>query len=222
MSSAPPLRRRPPGRSILLHGVDWRTYGRLLKIFADRPGLRLTYDRGALEIMSPLREHESVAEILGCFVRVLAEELNVPIGAGRSTTLRRRKKQRGLEPDHSWWIQNEIRVRGKTDIDFRVDPPPDLAIEVDVTRSSPNRMSIYAALGVQEIWRDDKGALTFHLLQSDGTYAVIPRSQALPLVTPADLARFLALRTTLDETSLVRQFRAWVRQQLAGGTPPAP
>ena len=193
-----------------------------MRLFAERPGFRLTYDRGALEIMSPLYKHASNTDLLARFVNVLTEEQDMPIKAGRSTTLRRRKKRRGLEPDHSWWIQNEIRVRGKTDIDFRVDPPPDLAIEVDVTRSSPNRMSIYAALGVQEIWRDDKGALTFHLLQSDGTYAVIPRSQALPLVTPADLARFLALRTTLDETSLVRQFRAWVRQQLAGGTPPAP
>src|SRR5437016_6134570 len=90
-------------RHLLLHEIDWRTYSRLLRVFADRPSVRLTYDRGDLEILTPLPEHESDADLLGRFVVVLTEELQLPIKAGRSTTYRRRRKQRGLEPDNSYW-----------------------------------------------------------------------------------------------------------------------
>src|SRR5438132_2188729 len=98
---------------LVLTGADWRTYTRLLHIFAERPSIRLTYDRGDLEIMSPLREHETDADMLGRFVVVLTEELGLTLGAGRSTTYRRRRKRRGLEPDNSYWIANEPRIRGK-------------------------------------------------------------------------------------------------------------
>jgi Uma2 family endonuclease len=204
-----------------LHSIDWRTYVRLLRAFEERPGIRLTYDRGVLEIMSPRHEHESDADMLGRFVAVLSEEQNIPIEAGRSTTLRRRRKRRGLEPDHSWWIAQEPQVRGKRHIDLRVDPPPDLAVEMDVTSSSLDRMSIYAKLGVPEVWRLSAQGLTFQELQPDGTYAAIPASRAFPLVTPAVLSRYLALRATLDETTVIRQFRSWVQQCLAGGAAPS-
>ena len=90
----------PASPRFVLSGVDWRTYTRLLHIFAERPSIRLAYDRGELEIMSPLPEHESDADMLGRFVVVLTEEMRLPIKAGRSTTLRRRRRQRGLEPDN--------------------------------------------------------------------------------------------------------------------------
>jgi len=204
----------PSSRHLLLCGVDWRTYTRLLHVFAERPSVRLTYDRGDLEIMSPLPEHESDADMLGRFVVVLTEELGLPIKAGRSTTYRRRRVRRGLEPDNSYWIANEPRVRGKRRINLRIDPPPDLAIEVDVTSSSLDRMGIYAALAVPEVWRLDGPILTFHVLAADGRYVESPHSAAFPLVTPADLVGFLALRSTLDENTVVRQFRDWVRQRL--------
>jgi Uma2 family endonuclease len=208
---------------MVLSGVGWRTYTRLLYVFAEYRSVRLTYDRGELEIMSALREHESDADMLGRFVVVLTEELGLPINAGGSVTLRRRRKQRGLEPDRCWWIANELRMRGKRRLDLRVDPPPDLAVEVDVTRSSLNRMGIYAALKVPEVWRLDGAALTFHVLGAGGQYAASPRSVAFPLITPADLVRFLDLRVTQDENAVVRQFRTWVRQQIAAqGTPPPP
>jgi Uma2 family endonuclease len=153
--------------------------------------------------------------MLGRFVVVMTEELTLPIKAGRSTTLRRRPKQRGLEPDDSYWIATEPRVRGKRRIDLRVDPPPDLAIEVDVTSSSLDRMGIYAALAVPEVWRLDGPVLTFHVLGADGRYAERPHSAAFPQVTPSDLIGFLSLRSTLDENAVVRQFREWFRQRLA-------
>src|SRR5262249_54893083 len=138
---------------LVLRDIDWKTYNRLLRAFAERPGIRLTYDRGTLEIMSPSHGHDTDARFLGRLVVTLTEELGLPIKGGGSTTFRRRRRRRGLEPDDCYWIANEPRVRGKRKINLRVDPPPDLCIEVDVTHSSLNRLSIYAALNVPEVWR---------------------------------------------------------------------
>lgn len=204
------------GRTLLLDHVDWPTYSRLLRAFAERPGIKLTYDRGRLEIMSPLHEHESDADFLGRLVVVLTEELKLPIKAGGSTTYRRRRKRRGLEADNSYWILSEPKVRGKRHIDLRVDPAPDLAIEVDVTRSSLDRMSIYAALKVLEVWRLAGGLLSFHVLQDDGTYAEGP-SRVFPGLRAADLLPFFALRNQFDENEVIRRFRDWVKQRIAAG-----
>jgi Uma2 family endonuclease len=195
----------------------------MLRAFEERPGFRLTYDRGTLEIMSPLFEHEVDIDLLGRFVVVLTEELGLPIQAGRSTTFRRRRMRRGLEPDHSWWIAHAQQMRGKRRIDLRVDPPPDLAIEVDVTRRTLNRMSIYARLRVPEVWRLNAQGLTFQVLQPNGRYAEQTHSLSFPLFNPADLMAYVALRSQHDENEVVRRFRAFVRQRLApptGSSPP--
>jgi Uma2 family endonuclease len=213
----------PANGAVVLYDADWQTYERLLKVFAERPKVRLTYDRGVLEIMSPLKEHELDRYLLGRFVDALTEELGLPIQGGGSTTLRRRRKQKGLEPDNCYWIVSEPLVRGKRDLNLRRDPPPDLAIEVDATRSSLNRMDIYAKLRVPEVWRLDGTALLFYGLGSDGKFTPMTHSRAFPMVAPADLNRFLALSATQDANSIIRQFREWLRQQIAGkSTPPCP
>ena len=208
---------------LLLDNVDWRTYTRFLYLFAERPGYRLTYDRGRLEIMSPLAEHEINTDFLGCLARALSDELGLPIKGGGSTTLRRRRRQRGLEPDRCYWIANEPAVRGKQTLDLRIDPPPDLAIEVDVTSSSLDRMAIYAALAVPEVWRVDNRTLTFHVLDTKQKYVAVSQSRAFPFVTAADLMAFVAMCANQDENSVLRQFRTWVKQQRAsGGTKTTP
>jgi Uma2 family endonuclease len=204
----------------VLYGIDWGTYTRLLRAFEGQYRFRLTYDRGTLEIMSPLWQHEGSAYLLGRLIDALTEELGIPVRAGRTVTLRRRRLRRGLEPDNCYWIASEARVRGKTKLNLRTDPPPDLAIEVDVTRSSLNRMSIYAALGVPEVWRVNAQGLTFNVLVA-GSYQVRPTSLAFPQLRPADLSPFLSRLGQDDDTTIIRQFRAWVRQHLLGGTAPA-
>jgi Uma2 family endonuclease len=219
MSLAIPFTAHPPA---VLHDIDWCLYTRLLGAFRGRR-FRLTYDRGTLEIMSPLWEHEGPAYLVGRFIDVLTEELNVPCRAGRSVTLRRRRKRRGLEPDNCYWIANAPRLQGKRHLDLSVDPPPDLAVEVDVTNSSLDRMSIYAALGVPEVWRLGAAGLAFHVLEA-GAYQVRPHSLAFPQLASADLGGFLAQLGQTDDTALVRQFRDWVRAQLPGWaawSPPA-
>jgi Uma2 family endonuclease len=195
----------------------------MLRVFAERPADRLTYDRGVLEIMSPLPEHERPADMLGRFVMILTEELQLAAVSGGSSTLRRRRRQRGIEPDKCWWIANAHRLQGRIRIDLRTDPPPDLAVEVDVTSSSLNRMGIYATLGVREIWRHHNDILTFHVLDTvTGTYQVHTHSLAFPMISSADLAGFLAQLGQVDDTTLGLQFRAWLRQRLAGASPSPP
>lgn len=125
--------------------------------------------------------------------------------------------ERGLEPDECFYLTNEPLVRSKDEIDLETDPPPDLAVEVDITRSSLKRLPIYAAIRVPEVWRYDGQVLTIHQLGADGKYAVAERSRYFAFVTGPDLARFLNQRTQIDENSLIRTFRDWVREQIAAG-----
>lgn len=219
MATAIPVEQR-----FLVTSVPWRTYTRLLRVFADRPGIRLTFDDGTLELKTLSHEHEADSYLLARLIDALTEELNLPVKGGGSTTFRKRRRQRGLEPDACWWIGNEARVRGKTTIDLRLDPPPDLALEIDVTHSSLGRMGIYAALGVPEIWRYDGQTVSCHWLGSDGRYSENAVSQAFPGLRVQELARFLSMRGQGDDNAIVRQFRAWVRRQAGPGGPmqPAP
>jgi Uma2 family endonuclease len=203
----------PSHQRFLLPSVPWRSYERMLRAFADRPGVRLTYDRGVLEIMTLSHGHENRGHLLGRFVVVLTEELGLPLKSGGSTTLRRRKRRRGLEPDECYWVANEALVRDKDVINLLRDPAPDLAMEIDITHSSLDRLGIYAALGVPEIWRFDGQHLTFHVLGADGQYSAAESSLTFPQLTPADLLAFLNLRGQMDENAVVRQFRTWVRQR---------
>ena len=217
MSTIPPL--ASPDERVLLHDVSWDEYTRLLRAFAGRRSVRLTYDRGVLEIMTPLFRHDNSTRFLGRVVVTLTEELHLPIASGGSTTLRQRRRRRGLEPDECFWIANEPRVRGRQRLNLRTDPPPDLAIEVDVTRSSLDRMGIYAGLRVPEVWRLDVAGLTFHMLQAGSIYAASVTSGSFPMVTAADITGFLALLGLDEENAILRQFRAWTRQRQSGARP---
>jgi Uma2 family endonuclease len=197
---------------VLLRNISWQTYQVLLKDLEEQPGIRLTYDRGLLEIMAPSPPHENYKKVLGRFVETLTEELNIEIKSLGSLTCKREDLARGLEPDQCYYIQNEAVVRTLDEIDFNQDPPPDLVIEIDITSSSINRLSLYAALGVPEIWRYDARAITIYRLEGE-SYQVCDRSPTFPQITPAEVMRFLELRKTMGETSLIRSFRKWVRSQ---------
>lgn len=201
MSQAPLLRKRAERQCLRLSGIDWRTYSRLLYVFAERPSIHLTYDRGELEIRPPRLDHDGDSRLLGRIVLVLTEELGLPLKAGGSTTLRRRLKRRGIEADDCFWIANAHRMAGRRRLDLRTDPPPD-------------RLGIYAALQVPEVWRLEDDVLTFHVLGMDGRYTTVAHSQSFPQVTPADLFVFLQqARQADDENAVIRRFREWIRKR---------
>ena len=221
-AAPPPAGLGPPsGRAVRIDGVGWDGYRLLLRAFAGNSGVRLTYDRGKLEIVSPTFRHESYAGALGKFVTFLCLGLKRPLVSGGSMTLRRRRWQRGVEPDRCFWIASAHRLFGRPDIDLRTDPPPDLVIEVDVTHRSIKRLPIYARLGVPEVWRLAADRLAF--LRLDGRkYEPTLRSINIPEVTPADLMTFLAdLRPVADEAAVMARFQEWAARlpRPAGGTP---
>jgi Uma2 family endonuclease len=195
---------------VLLSGISWATFESLLAETRNH-GTRFTYDRGYLEMMSPSREHERVKTLMGRMIESLTEELGIPISSAASTTLKDQLKERGVEADESYYIANEAKVRGRDNLDLRVDPPPDLAIEVDISSSSLDQLSIYAALGVPEVWLYDTQALRVYQLQPDGSYSQQSRSPSLPFLPLEEIERFLARRNETDETTWVRSFRAWVK-----------
>jgi len=195
---------------VLLSGITWATYESLLADTRNH-GTRFTYDRGYLEMMSPSREHERLKRFIGRMIETATEEWGIPISSASSTTLKAEWNERGLEADESYYIANEPRVRGRDEIDLRVDPPPDLAVEVDISSSSLDQLGIYADLGVPEVWLYDGTTLKVYQLQPEGKYAQQTRSPSFPLLPLDEVQRHLARRDETDETTWIRAFRAWVK-----------
>ncbi len=138
----------PAEQRTVLRNISWQTFEALLKETGEDRGSRFAYDCGTLEIMTPLYEHENPKIQFDRFILVLAEELEIEIKSAGSTTLKRRIANRGIEPDNCYYIQNEPAVRGRQELDLETDPPPDLAIEIDISSSSVDKFGIYSALGV--------------------------------------------------------------------------
>lgn len=196
----------------VLHGVSWRFYELLLEEIGDRP-IRVTYDRGNLELMSPSPAHEIWKTLLGRMIEMLTFELDIPMRSGGSMTFRREELERGLEPDECYWIASVSLLPRDREYDPQRDPPPDLGIEIEYSRSALDRQGIYAALRVPEIWRYDGDGLHVALLQANGEYALSKRSAAFPFLPIGELTRFLQSEERSDETAWMRGFVKWVREQ---------
>ena len=141
----------PPGQRVLLEDVSLQEFEAILSELGEHRAARVAYDNGILEIMTPLPEHERNKETISDLVKALLEELDIEFLPLGSTTFKNKLMKKGIEPDNCFSIQNEAAVRGKDRLDLTVDPPPDLALEIDVTsRTHPN---IYEALKVPELWR---------------------------------------------------------------------
>ncbi|ESA34317.1 hypothetical protein N836_16940 [Leptolyngbya sp. Heron Island J] len=197
---------------VVLQNISWQSYQSLIHDFAQEPAIRLTYDHGTLEIRMPLDPHETFKKLIGRLIEAATEELDLEIRSLGSRTCDREDLASGLEPDQCYYIQNEPQVRGIEQIDLTQLPPPDLAVEIDITSSSLNRFAIYKALGVPEIWRYDGKCLKIYVLK-DGEYVTQSNSRALPLLTAADILRFLTPSQSMGENALVKQFRQWIRKK---------
>ena len=204
-----------PDSRVVLRDVGWEGYETLLKLVGDRP-VRLTYDRGDLELRVPSLDHERYKSLLGRLVETLTLELDLPCDAAGSTTWRKQIEDRGLEPDECYYLANAPRVAGRQ-VNLNVDPPPDLAIEVEISRSALDRMGIYAALGVPEVWRFDGETLRIEILQAEGRYREVPASWNFPFLPANEIVRWLRLGDTMGQTPWLRLFVNWVREELGPG-----
>ncbi len=204
----------PAEQRTVLRNISWQTFEALLKETGEDRGSRFAYDCGTLEIMTPLYEHENRKIQFDRFILVLAEELEIEIKSAGSTTLKRRIANRGIEPDNCYYIQNEPAVRGRQELDLETDPPPDLAIEIDISSSSVDKFGIYSALGVPELWRYNGRVLKFYQL-TEGQYIECEFSIAFPLVSVTEMSRFIEQSKTTGEIALLKSFRAWVIDKIA-------
>jgi Uma2 family endonuclease len=199
---------------MLLHGLTWQDYLEIGRILRDRPALRLTFDQGTLEIMTTSQEHEKYKSWLGRLIEILAEEARLRIEPGGNMTFQSEDLEKGLEGDNCWWIEHEEQVRGKLVWDSNVDPPPDLVLEIEVSRAAVARMPIYAALKVPEVWCFDGRSLRVYVNDSVGSYRLLDGSPIFPGIPIADLVPFAIPRKDKDYLSVIREFRTWVRAQL--------
>lgn len=198
---------------LTLQGIDWDYYEEVLSKFENSNALHFAYDDGFLEIEMPTEDHEKAAYILLKLIEFLCLEWEIEtIGYG-STTLRQREKAKGVEPDASFYVQNEEKVRGKIRLDLQKDPPPDLVIEADVTSPSLDKMPIYAALGVPEIWIYKNEPVKFYRLNDD-KYLEIENSVALPFLSSAKTKEFLLTGFTESSLKWTRTVRDWAREQI--------
>ena len=189
---------------VLLDGVSWQTYSALVDESEHASG-RMTYDQGTLEIMSPLMPHESGKRLLGRMIEMFTLLRGIDIRSSASTTFRRTDLKRGFEADECYYIQFAAQIRSNRDIDLSIDPPPDLVVEVEMTRSAIDKLRLFASMGIPEVWRYDGKTLWIGSLQKD-KYIDAEFSHVLPDF-PVELAsEFLAQRFEISETELIRQF----------------
>ena len=165
----------------MLGCVSWEEYEKFLDAVGEHH-VRLSYDRGTLEFMTLSPNHELYKMLFGRLFDMLMIELDVPLKALGSTTFRREDVEGGLEPDQCYYFGSAARVQNWSTLNLAVDPAPDLAIEIEVSRRATDRMHIYAGLGVPEVWRFDGERLIANRLQRDGGYVVVPRSVELPFL----------------------------------------
>ncbi|MDZ8260236.1 Uma2 family endonuclease [Nostoc sp. ChiQUE01b] len=201
-----------PGQQMLLQDISWQQLEYILEEMGERRAARISYSNGWLEIMVPLLEHEKDKEYIGDLVKILLERLQNDFEPFGSTTLKNQRSQQAVEPDTSFYIQNQAAIIGKNRIDLNIDPPPDLAIEIDIT--SRTRFDNYQILGVPELWRNTQQGLEIFLLQ-EGKYIKSEFSPNFPDIPIIELVNeYVQQCLTIGRSQAMRNFRDWVKNNL--------
>ncbi|PHJ63738.1 hypothetical protein VF14_07590 [Nostoc linckia z18] len=202
----------PVGHQLLIKGISWPEYKNILAELGENRSSRISYSQGVLEIMAPLPEHEVGKKIIGNLVEILLEELDIEFWSLGSTTFDEEKMDAGVEPDDCFYIENEAAVRGKDRIDLTVDPPPDLAIEIDIT--SRTRFNNYQVLGVPELWRWNGKKLEINILVN-GKYIESNNSRIFPnLPIVQVIPEYLKRCKTDGRNATMKAFRAWLTKNI--------
>jgi Uma2 family endonuclease len=200
----------PPGQTVVLKNVTWVELETILEELGEHRAARIAYDQGILEIMTPLPEHEDNKEIISDLFKALLEELDIEFRCLGSTTFKNQFMAQGIEPDQCFYIKHEPLIRGKTRIDLTIDPPPDLALEIDIT--SRTHLNIYQGLKVPEVWRFEKGKLKINILEND-RYIESQSSLNFPNFPLIEvIPEYLEKSKIIGRNGTIKEFRNWVRQ----------
>ena len=205
MTITPISLRLEPGQTAILQPVSWQRFEEILAELGDRRSSRIAYANKVLEIMAPLPKHERAKVLLADLLKALLKAQNrrwEPLG---STTFKREDMAAGIEPDDCFYIQNTQAVIGKERIDLATDPPPDLALEIDVT--SNTELSAYQALRVPELWIYKDSKLKIYVLQ--GKYIESKTSPIFPDVAIADIIpRYMQRAMEVGVSQALEEFEA--------------
>jgi len=204
-----------PQEHMVFRNISWEAFERILDDVGETHH-RVTYQDGDLEFMTISLEHDGYGRWIGRLIGLVTFELKLPLKAGGSTTLKRALKKVGLEPDECFWITHASEVRGKKKWNSLTDPPPDLAVEIDISTSWLDRLEIYAALKVPEVWRFDGETLKVLILGSNGKYKERAKSVAFPMLPLDGFVRFVKLLDSDDENILIQEFTEWLRSDVVG------
>jgi len=194
---------------IVLENVSWEVF---VALADERRGSvpRMTYDEGVLEMMRPKRKHENISCLLGRMIEAYSEIKGIEILSVASVTVKRSDLKKAYEADESYYVTNIDNVLSKEELDFDVDPPPDLVIEVELTSSAIDKLELFAAMRVREVWRHDGTSVRFYRL-SNGRYEFILESKELPGLSSDLINRFLDQRLQAGETTWIRAFRSEIQ-----------
>ena len=200
----------PADTVITFHNIAWEEYEDLLAQVGEATGLRISYNNGTLKVMSLSSEHEKYVAFINRLISQISFRLRRNILFFGSATMRKRKQTKGNEPDACFYVQTASVIGNRIHLDFAVDPPPDVVVEVDVHHRSDENDPIYAALGVAEIWRYDERTLTILHLQGD-EYVPAETSQALPMLTAQTLTEYLTRMRQEGEFAAILAFDDWLQ-----------
>lgn len=198
----------PPGATLVIPHVSWDEYEQLLEDLGESSQLRVTYDDGRLEIMTISDEHDEYKDSILRFAQMASEELGIPLETRGSATRKQPSLRKGTEPDASFYVANAQRVIGRRKIGL--DPPPDVVVEIDITKDSRNTFNIYAAFAVPEIWRYDGKRVQMYEL-TGSTYVESGGSRFFPGLTCTVLLEFIDLSKTHGQTEALKTFRQRIR-----------
>jgi Uma2 family endonuclease len=202
-----------PPEHMVLRNINWQAFERILDEIGETHH-RVTYQEGDLEFMTISLEHDAYGRWIGRLIYLFVFEMNLKMKTGGSTTLKKALRKVGLEPDECFWLKHESQMRGKKKWNALADPPPDLAVEIDISTSWLDRLAIYAALGVPEVWRFDGETLKVLVLDSNGKYKVRAKSQAFPSLPMARFLYFVKQLDSAEEISLTREYVEWLRSDV--------
>ena len=201
----------PAETRIVLENVAWATF---VELANQRRGSvpRMTYDKGVLEMMSPKRQHENLGRLIGRMVEAYSEARDIEIISVKSITVKRSDLKKAFESDESYYVAHADQLLEKEELDFEIDPPPDLVIEVEITTSAIDKMQLFAKMQIPEVWRHNGHSLQMFSLV-EGSYISIESSNQLPGLQAALMNRILASRLTTGETKLIKEFRQRISER---------
>lgn len=201
-----------PGQAHIFHNVSWAEYEELIAQLPEAKWIRVSYDEGALELKTISTAHECYANFISGMMSILSVTLRINICSFGSATIRKSYQNKGKEPDSCFYVQTAPQLGNRIDLDFAVDPPPDVCVEVDLYDDPLSKFSIYAGLGVPEVWRFDGTDLAIHLRQNN-QYIASSTSLALPMLSAETLTRFLTLMRNEGEFKAILAFGEWLQSQ---------